>query len=351
MRKYVSDLCGTRSTIVVGNNSLEVLDGVEGEVSVIHSSKIDPGPVIRKLRRVSSIVTVDDGERAKDILVVLDIVRKIHTGSSPDLEWIAALGGGTIMDIAGFAASIYKRGIKLINIPTTLLAMVDAAMGGKNGVNMDGVKNMLGTFYQPALVISDISFLRSLSREDFTNGMAEVIKYCVTLDRGLCGVLESGYSDILNMDPGAMEEIVFRSAVNKMKIVEADERDNKGIRIVLNYGHTIGHALEAGSGFSASHGKAVSIGMVCEATLAEELGIASGVVKHIEGLLSLYSLPRSLRELGIKIDLDLAVRALRIDKKRRKGKIWVPLPKNLGEWEKVELDVEILERLLRRCIE
>ena len=352
MRKYVSNLCSTRSVIVVGSNSLDVLNEIEGEVSVIHSTRIDPEPVVKRLRRVSSIIAIDDGEKAKDISVVLDIVRKIHMGSSPDLEWIVALGGGTIMDVAGFAASIYKRGIKLINIPTTLLAMVDAAMGGKNGVNMDGVKNMLGTFYQPALVISDVMFLESLSRDDLANGMAEVIKYCITLDRELCELLEARYRDIYNKDLEAFEEIIFRSAVNKMRIVEADERDNKGIRIVLNYGHTIGHAIEASSGFKISHGKAVSIGMVCEASLAEELGVAGkDVVIYLEKLLSLHSLPRSSRELGVKIDLDTAAKALKMDKKRRRGKILMPLPKKIGEWERVELDIEILEGLLKKCLE
>lgn len=352
MKRYVSDLCNARSTIVVGNGSLDVLSEVDGESSVIHSARIDPEPVTRRLRNVSSVVAVEDGERAKDISVVLDIVRKIHRTSSPDLEWIVAIGGGTIIDIAGFAASIYKRGVKLINVPTTLLAMVDAAMGGKNGVNMDGVKNMLGTFYQPTMVISDLSFLKTLSKDDFTNGMAEVIKYCITLDKELCGILEVNHRSIVSLDLNALEEIVFRSAVNKMKIVEADERDNKGIRIVLNYGHTIGHAIEAGSGFKVSHGKAVSVGMVCEAMLAEEIGVASrDVAERLEALLSLYGLPRSLRELGAAIDLDAAVKAMRMDKKRRRGKIWAPLPSKVGEWVRVELDIEIFERFLRKCAE
>ncbi len=350
MKRYVSDLCNARSTIVVGHGSLEILREVEGEASIIHSSRIDPGLIVKNLRKTSTIIAVEDGESAKDISVVLNIVKKIHTDSSPDLEWIAAAGGGTIMDIAGFAASIYKRGIKLINIPTTLLAMVDAAIGGKNGVNMDGVKNMLGTFYQPTLVVSDISFLKTLSREDLANGMAEVIKYCVTLDRELCGILEDRHSSIYSLEAKALEEIIFRSAVNKARIVEMDERDNKGIRIVLNYGHTIGHAIEAGSSFKVSHGRAVAVGMVCEALLAEDMGVASpDMVRSIEGLLSLYSLPRSFKELGVEIDLEIAAKALRMDKKRRRGKIWMPLPKKLGEWERVELDIEILEGLLRKC--
>lgn len=352
MKKYISSLCNMKSTIVVGNNALDILSEIDGEASIIHSLRIDPAPVAKRLGNVSSIVAIEDGEKAKDISVVLDIVRKIHGGSSPDLEWIVALGGGTIIDVAGFAASIYKRGIKLINIPTTLLAMVDAAMGGKNGVNMDNVKNLLGTFYQPTLVISDLSFLKTLSREDFTNGVAEVIKYCVTLDRDLCEILRDRYSSIVNLDPEALEEIIFRSAVNKMRIVESDERDSRGIRIVLNYGHTIGHAIEAGSGFKVSHGKAVSIGMVCEAMLAREIGVAGeNVIENLNELLSLYGLPKTLRELQIRIDLDSAIKALRMDKKRRRGKIWMPLPKNIGEWERVELDIEIIEGFLRRCAE
>ncbi|MEM4969989.1 MAG: 3-dehydroquinate synthase [Sulfolobales archaeon] len=352
MRIYISKLCNRETKIAIGKGSLDILKDVEGEAVIIHSRKIDPRNVAEKLDNVARVIGVEDGERAKDIENVLEIIRLIHRTASPDLEWIVAVGGGTVLDVAGFAASIYRRGVKLINIPTTLLGMVDAAMGGKNGVNFDGVKNVLGTFYQPNLVISETSFLATLPLEEILNGLAEVVKYCITLDRELCFLLESRSKEILSLDENMIEEIIYRSAVNKMKIVEIDERDNMGIRIVLNYGHTIGHAIEAGSGFRVPHGKAISVGMVCEALLAEKMGMIGGkVIEFLINILRIYRLPTSARELGVDIDMERAVEALRRDKKRRRGSIRLPLLTGVGMWRGVEVKVEDLEVCLKSCLE
>ncbi|MEM1610580.1 MAG: 3-dehydroquinate synthase [Sulfolobales archaeon] len=352
MRIYISKLCNRETKIAIGKGSLDILKEVEGEAVIIHSRKIDPKGVAERLDNVARIIGAEDGEKAKDIENVLEIIRLIHRTASPDLEWIVAIGGGTVLDVAGFAASIYRRGVKLINIPTTLLGMVDAAMGGKNGVNFDGVKNVLGTFYQPNLVISETSFLATLPLEEILNGLAEVIKYCITLDRELCSLLESRSKEILSLDENMIEEIIYRSAVNKMKIVEIDERDNMGIRIVLNYGHTIGHAIEAGSGFKVPHGKAISVGMVCEALLAEKMGMIGGkVIEFLINMLRIYRLPTSARELSVDIDMERAVEALRRDKKRRRGSIRLPLLTGVGMWRGVEVKVEDLEVCLKSCLE
>jgi 3-dehydroquinate synthase len=352
MRIYISKLCNTETKIAIGKGSLDILEEIEGEAAIIHSKKIDPSGIAEKLDNVTSIVGIEDGEKAKDVEKVLEIIRLIHRTASPDLEWIVAVGGGTVLDIAGFAASIYRRGVKLINIPTTLLGMVDAAMGGKNGVNLDGIKNVLGTFYQPNLVISETSFLATLPLEEILKGLAEVIKYCITLDQELCVLLESKDKEILSLDENIIEEIIYRSTVNKMKIVEIDERDNKGIRIVLNYGHTIGHAIEAGSGFKVSHGRAISIGMVCEALLAKKMGmIVEEVIEYLINMLKTYRLPTSVRELGVDIDMKKAIEALRRDKKRRRGSIRLPFPIGIGTWRGVEVEVEDLEVCLKSCLE
>lgn len=351
MRIYLSNLCNSQVRIAVGRGSLEELREIDGDAILLYSRRIDPGVVIDKIPRISGLISIDDGESAKDIEYVINIMRRIHRETSPDLEWIIALGGGTVMDIGGFIASIYRRGVKLANIPTTLLGMVDASLGGKNGVNLDGVKNVIGTFYQPRLVISDTIFLKTLPREEISNGSAEIIKYCMTLDRDLCYILEKSFEKIFSLDDDALEEIIYRSAVNKMRIVEADERDDRGIRIVLNYGHTIGHAIEAGSGFRISHGRAISLGMICEAKLAEELGfIGSNVISYLERLLRLYSLPTSRGELGAKVDLEKAVEALRRDKKRHRGLIRIPVLKELGAWERLDLDLGVLEGCLKKCV-
>jgi 3-dehydroquinate synthase len=351
MRIYLSNLCNSQVRIAVGRGSLEGLREINEDAFLLYSKRIDPGVVTDKIPRISGLMSIDDGEPAKDIEYVINILKRIHRETSPDLEWIIAMGGGTIMDIGGFIASIYRRGVKLANIPTTLLGMVDASMGGKNGVNLDGVKNVIGTFYQPRLVISDTIFLRTLPREEISNGSAEIIKYCMTLDRDLCYILEKSFEKIFSLDDDALEEIIYRSAVNKMKVVETDERDDRGIRIVLNYGHTIGHAIEAGSGFRINHGRAISLGMICEAKLAEELGfIGSNVISYLERLLRLYNLPTSREELGARVDLAKAVEALRRDKKRRRGLIKIPVLKEIGAWEKMDLEMEVLEGCLKKCV-
>ncbi|MDT7889471.1 MAG: 3-dehydroquinate synthase [Desulfurococcales archaeon] len=351
MRIYVSRLCYTDTKIVVGRNTLDLLKEIEGEAVLLHSKRIDPSYISRKMGKAMSIIAIEDGEKVKDVEKVLEIVRMIHRNAPPDFDWIIAAGGGTVLDVAGFIASIYRRGVKLANIPTTFLGMVDAAMGGKNGVNLDGVKNIIGTFYQPHLVVSDISFLATLPLDELLNGLAEVIKYCITLDKELCYLLENKRREILVLDGDTMEEIIYRSAVNKMKIVEIDERDNKGIRIVLNYGHTIGHAIEAGSRFSIPHGRAISVGMVCEAHLAEKLEfIRRDVVEYLVEILRSYRLPISVKDLNVSIDIDLAIEALRRDKKRRRGSIVLPILSGIGAWERIEIDIKDLEECLKLCL-
>lgn len=351
MRIYISKLCRNDTKIVISNGALDLLEEIEDESVLLHSKKIDPTNILRKLNNVTSIIAIEDGEKVKDLEKILEILRLIHNNASPDLEWIIAAGGGTLLDVAGFLASIYKRGIKLINIPTTFLGMVDAAMGGKNGINLDGVKNVLGTFYQPCLVISDTSFLATLPSEEFSNGSAEVIKYGVTLDKMLCDLLENKHDLILSLEEETIEEIIYRSALNKMKIVEMDEWDNKGIRMVLNYGHTIGHAIEAATKFNIPHGKAIAVGMVYEAALAERLGmIGEDEVEYLSRLLKLYRLPTSIKDLDVNIDTDIAVKALRRDKKRKRGVIMMPLLTGIGSWRAVEMDIGTLEMHLKSCL-
>lgn len=351
MKELVTKLCRIDTKIVIGRDALNILEELEGESVLLHSRKIDPKDITGKLSNLTNIIAIEDGEKIKDVEKVIEILRLIHSNTSPDLEWIIAAGGGTLLDVVGFLASIYKRGIKLVNIPTTFLGMVDAAMGGKNGVNLDGVKNMLGTIYQPCLVISDTTFLNTLSLEEVSNGLAEVIKYSITLDKMLVNLLENKHDSILSLEEDIIEEIIYRSALNKMKIVEMDEWDNKGIRIVLNYGHTIGHAIETATKFNISHGKAVAIGMIYEAQLAQKLGmIGKDEVEYLAKLLRLYRLPTSIKEVDVNIDIDIAVKALRRDKKRKKGFIMLPLLTGIGSWRAVEMDLEDLEAYLKSCL-
>ena len=204
---------------------------------------------------------------------------------------IIAVGGGVVTDIAGFVASTYCRGIPVIYIPTTLLAMVDASIGGKTGVNTNYGKNMIGTFYQPQAVLIDFENLNSLSNREFNNGLVEVIKHSIIADYKLFTLLEKSPFEAIRDSNSLLEQIVFTSCCIKKNITEQDEKDN-GIRQLLNFGHTIGHAIELAENYSISHGEAVAIGMIVESYIAQKMGMTRETnIIRLYNLLKSYQLP------------------------------------------------------------
>ncbi len=346
MREIAYKIGQREIKIVIGVKSSALVDQLKGRKILIRSKRVEM-PFDFDAEYV-----VDDGEGAKNLENVLEIIRIMKSAGLGRSDFVVAVGGGTVMDVAGFAASIYMRGVGLVNVPTTILGMVDAGMGGKNAINFEGVKNLLGTFYQPGLIIDELNFLSTLPQDEYITGLAEVIKYGITLDKDLYDYMSSNFESLKSRDLAKVEEIVYRSTENKMKIVGEDELDNKGIRIVLNYGHTVGHALEAGSNFSIPHGKAVSVGMVCESKVAEELGaVEEGVVEDVLWLLQLYGLPISVDQLKVKVDRHIALNALVGDKKRVGGEILMPVPVRIGEWTKFKVPLETLQGLVVQCLE
>ncbi len=223
---------------------------------------------------------------------------------------VVALGGGVVGDIAGFAAAVYKRGARFVQIPTTLLAQVDSSVGGKVAVNLDGGKNMAGAFYQPEVVIADTDALSSLDARQYAAGMAEVIKYAYIADAELYVKLKEGGGDI--------SDIIHTCCAIKADIVEQDPFDH-GLRMILNYGHTIGHALETAAGYGKFlHGEAVALGMVYAALIGEKLGISpGGLMEDTKALVSLYDLPYTV-ESGI---LKAALGYISADKKAERDGI------------------------------
>jgi 3-dehydroquinate synthase len=212
------------------------------------------------------------------------------------------LGGGVIGDLTGFAASIYKRGIPYIHIPTTLLAQVDSAIGGKTAIDLPVAKNLVGSFYQPKIVISDTSLLSSLSPRQIRNGLAECIKYAVIGDKKLFGYIENNYKKALAHDAKVLAHIILSCARIKSRIVGEDELDKKGKRIVLNLGHTIGHAIESASGYAEryDHGESIAIGMVCATCISSRMGlIKEDDGQRIIALIKKCGLPVKLK--GLKI--------------------------------------------------
>jgi 3-dehydroquinate synthase len=241
---------------------------------------------------------------------------------------VLALGGGVVGDVAGFVAATYHRGLPFVQLPTTLLAMIDSSIGGKTGVDTTHGKNLLGAFHQPEVVIADLDTLTTLPAAQLAAGMAEAIKHGVIADAGYFASLDRDRQAVMGLDPEALERLVSRSIEIKAKIVAADERE-AGQRALLNFGHTVGHAVEATSGYGILHGEAISIGMVAEAALAERVGLAeSGTHDAIAGLLQRFNLPLTLPD-AARID-DL-IAAMRHDKKRRDGELHFALPRRVGE--------------------
>jgi 3-dehydroquinate synthase len=240
---------------------------------------------------------------------------------------VIALGGGVVNDVGGFVAATYLRGVPLVQVPTTLLAMIDSSIGGKTGVDVPAGKNLLGAFHQPSVVIADPELLGSLSSVQLAAGLAEAVKHGVIADADYFAFLEGEYAAIFATHAPALERVVRRSVEIKAAVVAQDERE-KGRRAILNFGHTIGHAIEATSKYEVLHGEAVAMGMVYEGRLAESLGIASpGVAQRIRGVLERLHLPVE-RPDGSHVD-DL-IAAMRTDKKVRAGEIRLALPRAIG---------------------
>ncbi len=274
------------------------------------------------------VVLIPDGEEYKELLWAYYLFGELLKRRLDRASVLIALGGGVIGDITGFVASAYMRGISFVQVPTTLLAQVDSSVGGKTGVNHPLGKNMIGTFYQPRLVWADVDTLRSLPKREFLAGMAEVIKYGVIRDEAFFRFLEDNRGKILNLDRSVLEEIIRRSCEIKADVVSRDEREG-GLRAILNYGHTIGHALETATRYTTYlHGEAVAIGMCLEAKLSSLLGHADAAgVKRIRSLVTAYGLPSEIKP---DLDAEGILSSMRLDKKAVAGQLKFILPEKIG---------------------
>jgi 3-dehydroquinate synthase len=283
---------------------------------------------LRKAGFDAAVVTIPDGEEYKELLWAYHIYGELLKHRLDRSSALIALGGGVIGDITGFAASTYMRGISLVQVPTTLLAQVDSSVGGKTGVNHPEGKNMIGTFHQPRLVWADVDTLRTLPRREFLAGMAEVIKYGVIWDETFFNFLEKNREKILSLDSGAMQFIISRSCEIKAEVVSRDEREG-GLRAILNYGHTIGHALETATGYTAHlHGEAVARGMYCEALLSCLLGLMDmKAAERIGSLIDSYGLPSKMPS---GVDEERIISSMKLDKKAVAGELKFVLPQKIG---------------------
>lgn len=288
--------------------------------------------------------TIPAGEEEKTFATVEGICRKAAQLGLDRHSVLLSLGGGVTSDLTGFAASIYMRGIDFISIPTSLLAMIDAGIGGKTGADLPEGKNLIGTFWQPKTVLMDVNFLRSLPPSEIRCGCAELIKHAILFDAELFQLLEETIGDLLRLnDPDQAARIIARSCRHKANVVSNDEREG-GRRALLNFGHSFGHAIEKLLHFRMSHGDAVSIGMVMASTLAVNLRMMKETdALRMKKLLSAAGLPLSCQELKAADILE----AMRGDKKNRNGKLRLVIPRGIG---KAEIQEDIPEDMILKAI-
>jgi 3-dehydroquinate synthase len=290
------------------------------------------------------VLTVPDTEKSKNAKLALRLIEKITRFDTKKKVFLVAFGGGVVGDLTGFIAAIYKRGVAYIQIPTTLLAQIDSSIGGKTALDTSFGKNLVGAFHQPRFVLSDIAFLKTLPDDQIRAGLSEAVKYALIKDSALFDFIKRNLAPIMAREPRALSPLVRMCAAIKAKIVAMDEFDKKGTRIILNFGHTFGHAIEAACGYKVSHGEGVAIGMVCAARLSVELGLLEEKTE------------RALKELIAKIGhttrlqktkLKAIVRALSHDKKFSQGSNRFVLLEKIG---KTKIVSNVPEKLIRKVL-
>jgi len=319
---------------------------------VISDSNVWPhyGREVEKTLAAAGFVTsshvVPAGEASKHLTIAAKIYDWLVTQKAERGHPIVALGGGVVGDLAGFVAATYLRGIPLVQVPTSLLAMVDASIGGKVAVDHREGKNLIGAFYQPQLVYSDVSTLKTLPERELTSGWAEVIKHALIMDSELLALLEKRVSDLRALQSAITTQVVRRSMVLKAQVVAEDERELTGRRSILNYGHTIGHGLESATGYgNLLHGEAVALGMIAAAEVGQAMGLTPpGLADRQRTLLERFGLPVRIRN----VDPGAVLKAVSLDKKTSgKAVRWVLL-RGIGQ-PVLQNDVPL--PLVRRVIE
>jgi len=325
--------------VIIGSNIHRELRGAVARldptgVAIVTDSNVRPwaAKVAKSVKRAglkTSIHVIPAGERSKSIHQLHEVLAFLERQRIDRGGLVIAVGGGTVGDLAGFAAAVWQRGVRLVGVPTTLLAMVDSSVGGKTGINGTRTKNAIGAFWQPSAVIADLNCLQTLPATSYRDAFAEVVKYAVAMDRGLAELLQKERARLLDADKAMLERVVFRCVAAKALIVAKDERE-KGPRAILNYGHTAGHALEAATGFRISHGRAVAFGMRVAARMALSMDLCSKrLVETQDELLTAYGLPNRVPH----VDPARVLAAIPRDKKARRGKVAWVMPRRMGHAE------------------
>ena len=318
-----------------------------GIIADDHVATLFGGRLISSLENAgiqAELITFAHGESSKNLATIAELSSILARKGFDRKDGLLALGGGVTGDITGFLAACYMRSIPFAQVPTTLLAQVDSSVGGKTGVDIPEGKNLIGAFYQPRAVYIDSKALSFLPASEFLNGLAEVIKYGVIYDRDFFKFLEMTLNDILSLNLQVLEDVIARCCKIKAAIVEADEKESD-LRRILNYGHTIGHAVEAVSGYSLAHGLAVAMGMVAAAELAVLKGILDPREKdRLQNLIEKFGLPVKI---PAEYDRTRIRQYLLRDKKTIAGKPFFVLPTKIG---RVIITEEVEDDLLPKVI-
>ncbi|HEX4590539.1 MAG TPA: 3-dehydroquinate synthase [Gemmataceae bacterium] len=330
---FIRERCHGKSALVAGDDNTR-----------FQAEKI--GRAIAGLGFDVTMAAITPGEPSKSLSVVGKLYDVLAGIPADRQSAVVAVGGGVVGDVLGFVAATYNRGLPLVMVPTTLLAMVDSSVGGKVGINLPRGKNLVGAFHQPVGVWIDTAALDTLPDREYRSGLAEVVKYGVILDADFFTWLEANADAVLKRDPAAVRHIVTRSCELKAGIVEKDEREETGLRMVLNYGHTFAHAFEAVAGYGTwLHGEAVSAGMACASRLAERLQlIPAEVTARQVALLEKFGQPTAAKP---EWSQDQLIAVMRRDKKVAAGRMRFVLPTRIGE---VVVQDDVAELLVRESV-
>lgn len=335
---HVNVHLGPRSyTVQVGHGLLSRLGELTAEkltgskVAVITDSNVGPlyaEQVMDSLKAAGKnavLITVPAGEASKSLACLQEVSDEMVRAGLDRRSFVVALGGGVIGDLAGFAAAVYQRGIPYVQVPTTVLSQVDSSVGGKTGVNLTDAKNMVGAFHQPAQVIADLDTLKTLPRREYNEGFAEIIKHAAIRDAAMFDAIEA-----VAKGKGDLADLIRRNVAIKASVVEADEFETTGLRAILNFGHTLGHAVEAEAGYGTLlHGEAISIGLNAAAWLSVEMsGLSVEAAARLRAALAAFDLPLTL---PAGMTNEALLRRARMDKKYDQGRVRFVLLKHLGE--------------------
>jgi 3-dehydroquinate synthase len=297
----------------------------DSNVAGIHGSELLAG--LKGIGLTAEIIEFPAGEASKNIQTVMGIAGKLMEIGADRTSLLIALGGGVTGDLVGFIASVFMRSVPYIQIPTTLIGQVDSGIGGKTGVDLSSGKNLLGTFYQPQAVFVDLQYLTTLPEKEFNNGLAEIIKYGIIDDDKMFRLLEDNMDSIKGKDPALLLKLVENCCRIKKAIVEIDERE-QGLRRILNFGHTLGHALESQSNFTISHGEGVALGMIAAARISVRAGyLETAEQERIEKLVGGAGLPCRIPK---ELSTANVISQLKTDKKKQGDTVHFVLLKKIG---------------------